>query len=63
MANQSALLAKLRFNMLGQLRVAGFRMACLCALTATLHAERAPLTPAKLFQEADIVLIGQILAL
>src|SRR4030095_13343226 len=30
---------------------------------ATLYAERAPLTTAKLVQESDLVLVGQILAL
>jgi hypothetical protein len=38
-------------------------MVWLCALTASLHAERAPLTPARLVQESDLVLIGQVLAL
>lgn len=49
--------------MVGQLRIAGFGMAWVCALAATLHAERAPLPPARLVEESDLVLVGQILAL
>ena len=37
-------------------------MAWVCALAATLRAERAPLRPATLAQESDLVLTGQILA-
>ena len=37
-------------------------MAWVCALAATLHAERAPLSPARLVEESDLVLTGQILA-
>jgi hypothetical protein len=44
-------------------RVAGFTMAWLWSLAATLHAERAPLTPAQLVQESDLVVVGQIVAL
>lgn len=37
-------------------------MAWACALAATLHAERAPLPPARLVEESDLILTGQILA-
>jgi hypothetical protein len=40
----------------------GFGMTWVCVLAATLHAERAPLPPARLVEESDLVLTGQILA-
>lgn len=44
-------------------RIAGFGLAWLCAFAALLHAERAPLPPARLVEESDLVLRGQILSL
>jgi hypothetical protein len=49
--------------MLGSIRIAGFGMVWLCALTATLRAERAPLTPDRLEQGSDLIISGQVLSL